>query len=182
VSRKNDSDDDAEADERERQERVIHTRISERLENELKERAASLGVSVSNLVRNVLDNAFELVEDIVADSARFASSATSGWRAAKNGIVGGVVAGAASASRAKPAAGDDIIGWQELVMNLNAVCSRCNGILPRGADAAIAIVHGSGDRPIVCLRCLEEIRHGSDPERSPDAPATGAGSGSKRER
>ncbi len=178
MSRKNDSDDDAEADERERQERVIHTRISERLENELKERAASLGVSVSNLVRNVLDNAFELVEDIVADSARVASSATSGWRAVK----GGVVAGAASASRAKATAPDDIIGWQELVMNLNAVCSRCNGILPRGGGAAIAIVHGSGDRPIVCLRCLEEIRHGSDPERSPDAPASGAGSGSKRER
>lgn len=136
----------------ERRERVIHTRVSERLEQELKDRAASLGVSVSNLVRNVLDNAFELVEDIVADSARVASSASSGWRAVKG-------AGAARAGV--------IVGWQEMVLNLNAVCSKCNALLPRGSDAAIAIVTGSGDRPIVCLRCLEEIRHG-EPEPEPE--------------
>jgi hypothetical protein len=153
VSRKNEKPPESD-DDREKQERVIHTRVSERLENELKERAASLGVSVSNLVRNVLDNAFDLVEGIVADSAKVASSATSGWRAVKGA--------------GKPPRGPEpVIGWQELVMNLNAVCSRCNEIIPRGADAAIAIVHGGGDRPIVCLRCLEEIRHGSgsDPAR-----------------
>jgi hypothetical protein len=161
VTRKNDKPPTDEEAERERQERVIHTRISERLENELKERAASLGVSVSNLVRNVLDNAFELVEDIVADSARVASSATSGWRAATGGSrVRGAAPAAASGA---PSSHDEIIGWQELVMNLNAVCSRCNDIIPRGSDAAIAIVHGGGDRPIVCLRCLEEIRRGDKP-------------------
>lgn len=138
----------------ERRERVIHTRVSERLEQELKDRAASLGVSVSNLVRNVLDNAFELVEDIVADSARVASSASSGWRAVKGA--------GADAARAGV-----IVGWQEMVLNLNAVCSKCNALLPRGSDAAIAIVTGSGDRPIMCLRCLEEIRHG-EPEPEPE--------------
>lgn len=141
-------------DEREKQERVIHTRVSERLEQELKDRASALGVSVSNLVRNVLDNAFDLVEDIVADSARVASSASSGWRAVKG----------AGAGRAAPPV---VVGWQELVLNVNAVCSKCNAILPRGADAAIAIVSGSGDRPIVCLSCLEEIRHG-EPEPPSD--------------
>jgi hypothetical protein len=163
VSPRNDrgsSDDD-----REKQERVIHTRVSERLETELKERAASLGVSVSNLVRNVLDNAFDLVEDIVADSANVARSATSGWRAAKNGIVGGWAR--ERGAGASDVVGEAIIGWQELVMNLNAVCSRCNAILPRGSKAAIAIVHGGGDRPIVCPSCLEKIRDGeqSEPER-----------------
>ncbi|HTJ43771.1 MAG TPA: hypothetical protein VL463_16810 [Kofleriaceae bacterium] len=138
-----------EEDDREKQERVIHTRVSERLEQELKDRASALGVSVSNLVRNVLDNAFDLVEDIVADSARVASSASSGWRAVKG---------------SRPPE-PTVIGWQELVMNINAVCTRCNAILPRGAHAAIAIVSGSGDRPIVCASCLEEIKHGEpDPE------------------
>lgn len=140
-------------DDREKQERVIHTRVSERLEQELKERASTLGVSVSNLVRNVLDNAFDLVEDIVADSARIASSASTGWRAVKG------------AGRGAPAAAV-VVGWQELVLNVNAVCSKCNAILPRGGDAAIAIVSGGGDRPIVCLSCLEEIRHGD-----PDPPS-----------
>jgi hypothetical protein len=159
VTRKPGSKDDDDEDERERQERVIHTRVSERLEAELKDRAASLGVSVSNLVRNVLDNAFDLVEGIVADSAKVASSASSGWRAVKGG-------GGAAGARAAPFG--DVIGWQELVMNLNAVCSKCNAILQRGSSAAIAIVHGGGDRPIVCLRCLEEIKHVPEPEPEPE--------------
>jgi len=163
VTRKNDKadppQDGDDREDRERQERVIHTRISERLESELKERAASLGVSVSNLVRNVLDNAFDLVEGIVADSARVASSATTGWRA---------VTGTATRPAKTAAPADDVIGWQELVMNLNAVCSRCNDIIPRGKSAAIAIVSGGGDRPIICLRCLEELRRGAEPEPGSD--------------
>ena len=59
---------------------MLHTRVPERLEAELKERAADLGVSVSNLVRNVLTHAFGLVGDIVADGAQVARSA-SGVRA-----------------------------------------------------------------------------------------------------
>jgi hypothetical protein len=153
VTRKKDEEPPEEGPER--QERVIHTRISERLEQELKDRAASLGVSVSNLVRNVLDNAFELVEDVLADSARVAGSATAGWRAVKG-------------ERARTTAEPVVVGWQEMILNLNAICSRCNAILPRGQGAAIAIVTGSGDRPIVCKRCLEEIRDAPDPDPGPD--------------
>lgn len=162
MTRKKDPDEDeARADERERQERVIHTRVSERLESELKERAAALGVSVSNLVRNVLDNAFQLVEDAIADSARIAGSASSGWKAVRGQAVRG------------PAPRDDseVIGWQEMVLHVNAVCSQCNAILPRGEQAAIAIVSGGGDRPIVCMRCLQEIRDGADSEPEPEPPA-----------
>ena len=49
----------------ERKKRVIHTRVPESLDRELRETASSLGVSVSNLVRNVLLNAFGLVGDIL---------------------------------------------------------------------------------------------------------------------
>ena len=101
---------------------------------------------VSNLVRNVLNNAFGLVEDIVVDSARIAQSARTGLRT--------------TAAAAATAGETDVVGWQEMVMNKNAVCDRCNAILPRGGDAAIAIVDGAGPRPIVCPGCLEEIRHG----------------------
>jgi hypothetical protein len=134
--------------ERERNERVLHTRVPERLEAELKERAESLGVSVSNLVRNVLNNAFGLVEDIVVDSARIAQSARTGIRST-------------AAAAAAPASDEpDVVGWQEMVMNKNAVCERCNAILPRGAAAAIAIVDGAGPRSIVCPGCLKEICDG----------------------
>src|SRR3982750_2594522 len=62
-------------DEPERKERVIHTRVPESLEAELRQRAQDLGISVSNLVRNVLGHAFGLVGDVVADSHAIARAA-----------------------------------------------------------------------------------------------------------
>ena len=56
-------------------ERVIHTRVPESLEAELRKRAQELGISVSNLVRNVLGHAFGLVGDVVADSHAIARAA-----------------------------------------------------------------------------------------------------------
>lgn len=130
-----------------RKERVLHTRVPEKLENELKERAAELGVSVSNLVRNVLTHAFGLVGDVVADGARVARAATGQTRPAA-------------------AAANEVIGWQQLVLQKNAVCSECNDILARGRDAAIAITEGGGPRPILCLRCLEDLRQRENDDQS----------------
>ena len=135
-----------------RKERVLHTRVPEKLENELKERAVELGVSVSNLVRNVLTHAFGLAGDVGADGARVARAATGAPRPA-----------AASANDAA-----DVIGWQQLVLQKNAVCSQCNDILPRGRDAAIAITEGSGPRAILCLRCLEELRNDDQSDQRRD--------------
>src|SRR3954467_14623095 len=64
-----------EGDEPEKKERVIHTRVPESLETELRKRAQELGMSVSNLVRNVLGHAFGLVGDVVADSHAIARAA-----------------------------------------------------------------------------------------------------------
>jgi len=60
---------------KERKERVIHTRVPESLEAELRQKAEDLGISVSNLVRNVLGHAFGLVGDVVADSHAIARAA-----------------------------------------------------------------------------------------------------------
>jgi hypothetical protein len=126
-----------ETDEPEKKERVIHTRVPESLEAELRQRAQELGMSVSNLVRNVLGHAFGLVGDVVADSHAIA-------RAARG------------ESKAKPTAEpEDVIAWQPIVLAKNAVCSRCNAILAKGSEAAIAI---GGDRAIVCTTCLAELR------------------------
>lgn len=126
-----------EADDRKK--RVIHTRVPESLDRELREKAAGLGVSVSNLVRNVLLNAFGLVGDIVADGARVAESARG-----------------AGPESADPGAA--VIGWQELVLGVNAVCVTCNAVLTKGSSAAIAVTEGAVARPVLCLTCLEELR------------------------
>jgi len=52
--------------ERRRKERVLHTRISEALEEDLRRAAEELRVPVSNLVRNVLEEAVTVVE-VVSD-------------------------------------------------------------------------------------------------------------------
>jgi post-segregation antitoxin (ccd killing protein) len=151
----------------ERKERVIHTRVPEYLESELRERAQALGISVSNLVRNVLGNAFGLVGEVAADLdamiARAASAATgtsggatSGDRSRAKGA--DAKSGATVGSADAPAPIDDVLAWQPMVLGKNAVCARCNEILPRGQDAAIGLTEHGGARVIVCSSCLQELR------------------------
>jgi len=130
-------------DEPEAKDRVIHTRVPESLEAHLRERANELGMSVSNLVRNVLGHAFGLVGDVVADSHAIA-------RAARGDKKSGATPVGAAPSAASI---DDVVGWQSIVLGKNAVCARCNSILPRGKSAAI----GAGTQLIVCPPCLEEL-------------------------
>jgi hypothetical protein len=137
-------------DETEKKERVIHTRVPESLEAELRKRAGELGVSVSNLVRNVLGHAFGLVGDVVADSHAIARAARGDREKAEAATIA-----AAPAAPPDPA---DVLAWQPIVLGKNAVCSRCNDLLPRGRDAAIGVAERGNGRVIVCTTCLEELR------------------------
>jgi hypothetical protein len=140
----------------ERKERVLHTRVPESLDRHVKRRARNLGLSVSTVVRNVLLNTFGLVEDIVTDSANIALSIT-GEEAMPR--AGRVHPGTPGAERAPNAAA--ILGWQEAVLNLNAVCDQCNGLLPKGAAAAIGVRERPGPRAIICTRCLGKLGAGT---------------------
>jgi len=130
----------------EKNERVLHARIPESLDKELKDKASSLGVSVSNLVRNILNNAIDLVEDVIHDSTRIARSSR-----------GDAVVGSAPPPDMKP----EIIGWQRLVLQKNAICEVCNEILPRGTDAALAVTDIPAPRAILCVACMEGMTHES---------------------
>ncbi len=138
-------------EEKEKKEKVLHARIPESLDEEIREHAAQLGLSVSNLVRNVLQNAVGLVDEIIADTAGVARSAT-----------GGKVAPQPKSSAEPAATPGRVLGWQEAVLNMNAVCDRCNTILEKGSRGAIAIVEGAGPRPMRCLGCIEEKSDGND--------------------
>ena len=137
--RRDEIDDD---DDIEKKERVIHTRVPESLETQLREKAQDLGISVSNLVRNVLGHAFGLVGDVVADSHAIARAARGDKKRA------------AAPAPAATVSIDDVLGWQPIVLGKNAVCAKCNAILPRGRDAAV----GVGTQLVVCTSCLEELR------------------------
>lgn len=131
-------------DEPEAKDRVIHTRVPESLEAHLRERAQELGMSVSNLVRNVLGNAFGLVNNVVSDGHAIARAA----RGEKKPSAGAAPPATAATSI------DDVLGWQPIVLGKNALCARCNDLLPRGKDAAV----GVGTSLVVCLSCLKELR------------------------
>src|SRR3954464_6972156 len=115
------------ADEPENKDRVIHTRVPESLEAELRERAQALGMSVSNLVRNVLGHAFGLVGDVVADG-----------HAVARAVKGDKPAPSPSSPSAAPPL-EDVLAWQPMVLAKNAVCAKCNDLLPKGRDAALGL-------------------------------------------
>ncbi|MCA9666718.1 MAG: hypothetical protein KC503_14060, partial [Myxococcales bacterium] len=62
-----------ESENEKKKQRVIHARVSDTVDEELRRRANHLGMSVSNLVRNILHHTFGLVEDLVVDVAAVAS-------------------------------------------------------------------------------------------------------------
>lgn len=144
----------------ERKERVIHTRVAEDLDAEIKRRAQRLGVSVSNLVRNVLQNTIDLVDDIVQEGAESLRAVGGEPRAPGRGPrPAGPHGGAA---RREP----ELLGWQHMVLAVNAVCERCNAILPRGGRGAIGVTDPPGPRRFRCERCATEEASdaGADPE------------------
>ena len=158
-----DEADDTASAGRERKEKVIHTRVPNSLDDEIRARAQALGMSVSNLVRNVLGHAFGLVEDVISDSAAVA-------RSARGELTSPVPSYGGDASA--------VVGWQTVVLNLNAVCSQCNAIVPRGSEAALGLTDGPGPRPVLCLPCLEELQrddHDAAPVPDPEPHPQPAG-------
>ena len=62
-----------------------------------------------------------------------------------------------SATPAAPSI-DDVLGWQPLILGKNAVCARCNALLPKGSDAATGISETGDTRFVICKACVEELR------------------------
>lgn len=143
----------------EKKERVIHTRVPESLDDEIRRRATDLGLSVSNLVRNILEHTVGLVEDIVHDSAQIARSAKSPFQGTAR------TADAGERIRQRPA---QVIGWQTALLNVNAVCDSCNALLPKGTRAGVGLVAGTGPIPFRCLPCLKELAADEQPAAAED--------------
>lgn len=150
--------------------RVLQARIPEQLDEELRDRAEHLGLSVSTVVRNVLLHTFDLVEGVVTDSAQI-GRALQGRGTPPVGQPPGLPAPG-------PAQGNEqvvVVGWQEATLNLNGICDKCNAILPRGERAAVGVP--VQQRPtLLCLNCLDALSsqtHESDAGEKPAAKAPG---------
>ena len=134
---------------RKTKDRVLQARIPEDLDEELRDRAEQLGISVSTVVRNVLLHTFDLVEGVVSDSAQIARA------------IQGRENRPATPSLPAPEPADadadiGVIGWQEAILNRNGVCEQCNTILAKGETAAVGVPAQA--RPVLlCLACLGNL-------------------------
>src|SRR5689334_23203252 len=133
-----------------RQARWLHTRISEHLEDALKREARRRRLPVSLLVRNVLEGALDLVGDIVEGSLHVARRS--------EGI-------ARAATRGRDAAGNDVYGWQELILNRAAACARCAATLGAGATAYRGLRDGAGPPVFQCVACVGRLRRRAAEEK-----------------
>ncbi len=153
---------------RQRKERVLHTRVSDALAEDIRRMAEDLRVPASNLVRNVLEEAFsmveavtenvgELIEDVVdeADRARERIRRTRPRRHRERPR-------ADAATRPERGEFPDVIGWQRLFLNQPQDCADCEEALERGQEAyfgltAAAPAAGKAST-VLCGDCMEARR------------------------
>jgi hypothetical protein len=127
---------------------VLQARIPEQLDVVLRDRAESLGMSVSTIVRNTLLHTFNLVEGVVTDSVQISRALQGHAMPPKHDPL--------ATTAAQPMHENDIVGWQEAILNLNGVCDQCNAILRKGERAALCLP--TPPRPVLlCLKCLEGL-------------------------
>jgi hypothetical protein len=154
--------------------RVLQARIPEQLDEELRDRAEKLGLSVSTIVRNVLLHTFELVEGVVTDSAQVGRALQG--RGTPTSTSPPELPGPNTAQTTNEIA---VVGWQEAILNLNGICEKCNAILPAGERAAVGVPVQA--RPVLlCLECLEALSPQTREQDAQEKPATSPGGRNKK--
>jgi len=153
-----------------RKERVLHTRISEKLAEDIYSVAEDLRVPVSNLVRNVLEDTFSMVESVTDNVGDLIENVLDEAERARDRISRGVersrrAARAATDPDQGPEAAEDgedrerpefpdIVGWQPLVLNHAQVCGDCGADVARGKRAVVGLSAVGLSATYLCLRCL----------------------------
>ena len=153
----------------ERKDRLIQTRVPEKLESTLKQAAAERRTTVSQMIRNILEDTFDLVDGVVAsvdaimsDSVELAQQVGRGVRRmsdAKPPTRPPCPAPLAGA-RARLAG---VHAWQAVVLNRPVACARCGLELPRGSEA----YRGVGEAPaatdaFVCAASVQALADGAE--------------------
>jgi hypothetical protein len=129
----------------ERKDRLIQTRVPEKLETTLKDEARRRRTTVSQMIRNVLEDTFDLVDGVVAnvdqivtDSVELAQKV--GRDARKIGQLGQDVIRDLAALCLDPLPDAEeklshVQAWNEVVLNQPLPCTKCGAELTRGRKA-----------------------------------------------
>jgi len=153
-----------------RKERVLHTRISEPLAEDIRRVAEDLRVPVSNLVRNVLEEAFavvetvtenvgDLIEEVVDEAERTRERIR---RYSDRGRHSSGQRGDRSREPAEARASRDehpqVLGWQPLVFNQPQICSDCEEPIERGERGYVGVTSNGLSGIHLCRDCVD-ARH-----------------------
>ena len=148
-----------------RKERVLHTRISEELAEDIRRIAEDLRVPVSNIVRNVLEEAFSVVESMtddvgdlveeVVDEAEAARARIAARRRRQRERRRGRDARTVQPEE-EPGAGpgDEVIGWQPLVLDRPQLCGLCGASLERGESDFVSLTASGVGADFACEGCV----------------------------
>ncbi len=154
----------------ERKDRLIQTRVPEKLETTLKKEARRRRTTVSQMIRNILEDTFDLVDGVVANVDQIVSDSVE--LAQQVGRDARRIGEAARRERAPcrdplPSAEEQLSrvqAWNEVVLNQAVPCSKCGAELAPGRRAYMGLSDDPGQpRAWLCTRAIEKL--GSDAER-----------------
>jgi len=109
-------------------EKVVHTRVSKELYEKISSKARKHRISTSNLLRNLVEDYLEIHGDV--------------WDAIDKKLNSYIASGE-----------DAIIGYQPLTLSKRVKCSLCDKTLKKGAEAFIGYFEKSSQKVVVCSDC-----------------------------
>lgn len=137
-----------------RKDRVVHTRIPEALEREIKRMADALRVPVSNLVRQILEDSMQWVgavgtrvEEIQREVQRDREHWAGRWARYRQIFHQG-------SELAGPTANSAVLGWQPLLVTVTTACHDCNRAIGAGEKAFVGLGEDPATRVIRCRICM----------------------------
>ncbi len=158
----------------ERKDRLIQTRVPEKLETTLKEEAQRRRTTVSHIIRNILEDTFDLVDGVVANVDQIVSDSVE--LAQQVGRDARRIGETARRSRTLcrdplPAHREQLShvqAWNEVVLNQAVPCSKCGVKLERGLRAYMGLSDDPGQpRAWLCTNAIEDL--GSEPESADES-------------
>jgi hypothetical protein len=168
-----------------RKDRLIQTRVPEKLEATLKDEARRRRTTVSQMIRNVLEDTFDLVDGVVAnvdqivtDSVELAQKV--GRDARKIGQLGQDVIRDFASPCTEPLPDADeklshVQAWNEVVLNQPLPCTKCGAELSRGRIAYSGL-SDDPDKPRawLCSRAVASLTADSDEQNGDHESQEGA--------
>ncbi len=155
----------------ERKDRLVQTRVPEKLESTLKEEARRRRTTVSQMIRTILEDTFDLVDGVVANVDQIVSDSVA--LARQVGRDARRVGGAGEAPEAPcreplPGASERLVrvqAWNEVVLNRSVACTKCGAELPRGSKAFMGIGRDLGEAGAwLCRAAVEALAPEPEPE------------------